>query len=71
MSKKKINFYDRFGLKCTPTCIYFPNITCQEGEYEYDNKMHCNVRKDNKNFLCLYDNKPIDWKRDCPRKEVE
>lgn len=58
-------------MQCTPSCPYFPNMECNEGEWEYDPELpNVKRRKNKKPFVCLYDNHIIkSWYSKCPLKE--
>ena len=60
-----------FRNNCNPACPYFPDMSCDNWDIDENGIKR---RKYKKTFKCLYDLKPIDWNRECPRitlKDIE
>lgn len=55
---------DEIICNCDPKCPYFPDMSCDSWEMGEDGIKR---RKRPKVYKCLYDLKPIDWQRECPR----
>jgi hypothetical protein len=55
-------------MQCSPNCIFFPDMTCYDWEYDKDNP-EIKRRKDAKKFKCAYDGHIItNWYSPCPQK---
>lgn len=47
---------------CKPTCAFFPDMSCGEGQWEYDKDIpYIKRRTQPKKFKCCYDGHCIDW----------
>lgn len=50
--------------KCTPRCIFFPNVECNVWTYDENGVKH---RADNIEYICKYDGHKIEnWNDECP-----
>lgn len=65
------NITDTQEIQCQPNCLFFPDMTCSEWEYDEDNH-NIKRRKDKKKFKCIYDGHIItSWYAPCPKKLEE
>ena len=60
----------KFYKTCSPECPFFPDMSVQDSDWTYDEEKCYKVRKEPKEFLCLYDNHLINWKEECPRFQL-
>ena len=52
-------------LDCYKNCPYFPDMSCDE--WDYDEEKGYKVRRHKKQFKCIYNYKPLKWDKECPR----
>lgn len=62
---------NKMEMQCSPKCMFFPDMTCINWEYDKENP-NIKRRKDNKKFKCIYDGHIItSWYAPCPKKLEE
>lgn len=56
---------NKYNMKCTPECTYFPCMDCRDWTIDKDGIKR---RVDGKEYVCGYDGHLIkSWKEECPK----